>query len=55
MTKEDYNILSTAKSKMENIGLIMNGLNFVGNQIEKATKLIPEKTQVWLGKKVKTL
>jgi hypothetical protein len=55
MTKEDYNLLSTAKSKMVNIGLIMNGLNFAGNQIEKATKLVPEKAQIWLGKKVNTL
>jgi preprotein translocase subunit Sss1 len=55
MTKEDYNLLAASKSKMENIGLIMNGLNFVGNQIEKATNRIPEKTQLWLGKKVNSL
>lgn len=52
MTKEDYNILSAAKSKLENIGLIMQGLNLVGSQIEKGMKLIPEKQLNWISRKV---
>lgn len=52
MTKEDYNLLSTAKSKLENVGLIMQGLNFVGNQLEKGMQLIPEKQLNWISGKV---
>lgn len=52
MTKEDYNILSNAKSKLENLGLIMQGLNIVGNQLEKGIKLIPKKQLNWISGKV---
>lgn len=55
MTKEDYNLLSTAKSTLENVGLIMQGLNFVGDKIEKAVQLIPPRTQEWIAKKTNSI
>lgn len=55
MTKEDYNLLSTAKSTMENVGIIMHGLNNVGGVIEKGVDLIPEKQQKWIGTKVNSV
>lgn len=55
MTKEDYKILSKAKSDMENIGLIMHGLNAVGGTIEKGVKMIPAKQQKWLAEKTNSI
>lgn len=52
MTNEEYAILSTAKSTLENVGLIMHGLNYVGGAVEKGVALIPEKQQKWIGSKV---
>lgn len=55
LTKEDYNLLSNAKSTMENVGLIMHGLNNAGGVIEKGVTLIPEKQQKWIGTKVNSV
>lgn len=48
---EDLKILAHSKSKLENIVLIMQGLNIVGDKIEKSIKIIPEKRQKQIGEK----
>jgi hypothetical protein len=55
ISNEDIKTLSTCKSKLENVGLIMQGVNFVGSGIEKGMKFIPDKTQRWIGKKTNTI
>ncbi len=52
MTQEDLNILTLSKSKMEDVGIIMKGLNFVGGSIEGIIKKIPAKQQAWLAKTI---
>jgi hypothetical protein len=52
ITPEDLNILIFSKSKIEDVGVIMKGLNFVGNSIEGVIKKIPEKQQAWLAKTI---
>lgn len=55
ISNEDLKTLSTCKSKLENIGIIMQGLNFVGDGIEKTTKLLPAKTQKKIGEKANSI
>ena len=55
ISNEDIKTLTTCKSKLENVGLIMQGLNFVGDKIEKAVQLIPQSTQEWIGKKTNSI
>ena len=55
ISNEDLKTLSTSKSKLENIGVIMQGLNFVGDGIEKTTKLLPDKTQKKIGEKANSI
>ena len=52
ITQEDLNVLSLSKSKMEDVGVIMKGLNFVGGSIEGIIKKIPAKQQAWLAKTI---
>lgn len=47
--------LTNAKDKLENIGLILQGLNFVGSGIEKATKLIPASIEKKISKKTNSI
>jgi preprotein translocase subunit Sss1 len=55
ISSEDLKILTNSKSKLENIGYIMQGLNFVGDGIEKATKLIPARIERYIGKKTNSI
>ena len=48
LSPEDKAILQAAKSKMENIGWAMKGLNKMGNVIETKINLLPQKQQKWL-------
>ena len=52
MTTQDIQILTASKSKLENIGVIMKGLNYVGGSIEGIIKKIPAKQQAWLNKTI---
>ena len=45
---EDEQVLREAKSKMEDIGWAMMGLNKFGNKIEDGLNLLPKKQQEWL-------
>lgn len=55
ISTEDLYILTQSKSKLENIGLVMQGLNFVGSGIEKATKLIPASIEKKIGEKTNSI
>ena len=55
ISNEDLKTLSTCKSKLENVGLIMQGLNFAGDKIEKAVQLIPKSTQEWISRKTNSI
>lgn len=55
ISSEDLKTLTNSKSKLENIGLIMQGLNFVGSGIEKATKLIPASIEKKIGEKTNSI
>lgn len=55
ISNEDIKTLTTCKSKLENIGAIMHALNYVGDGIEKTTKLLPEKTQKKIGAKANSI
>lgn len=55
ISTEDLKTLTNAKDKLENIGLIMQGLNFVGSGIEKATKLIPASIEKKIGEKTNSI
>ncbi len=55
ISNEDIKTLTTCKSKLENIGLIMQGLNYVGDGIEKTTKLLPDKIQKKIGEKANSI
>ena len=48
LTIADELVLLNAKSKMEDIGWAMMGLNKVGNVIENKLMLLPKKQQKWL-------
>ena len=48
MTPEDFQTLSNAKQKMEQIGWAMQGLNKMGNIIESRIQLLPQKQRNWL-------
>jgi preprotein translocase subunit Sss1 len=52
ITQEDLLILTHSKSKMENVGYVMKGLNFVGGSIEGLIKKIPPKQQTWLNETI---
>ena len=49
---EDLNILTLSKSKMEDVGVIMKGLNYVGGSLEAIINKIPAKQQAWLAKTI---
>lgn len=55
ISNEDLKTLTNCKNNLENVGLIMQGLNFVGDKIEKAVKLIPQGTQEWIAKKTNSI
>lgn len=55
ISQADLKILKDSKSKLENIGLIMQGLNFVGDSIEKAIKVIPPNVQKKIGEKTNSI
>lgn len=55
ISNEDLKTLTNCKNNLENVGLIMQGLNFVGDKIEKAVQLIPPKTQEWIAKKTNSI
>lgn len=48
LSREDERILRDAKTKMEDIGWAMMGLNKFGNKIEDGLNLLPKKQQEWL-------
>ncbi|WP_226967955.1 EcsC family protein [Zobellia roscoffensis] len=48
MTPEDFQTLSNAKQKMEQIGWAMQGLNKMGNVIESRIQLLPQKQRDWI-------
>ncbi|MFC4095943.1 EcsC family protein [Euzebyella saccharophila] len=50
LTAEDRMTLFLAKQNMEQIGWAMQGLNQLGNVIEKRLDLLPAKQQQWLQK-----
>ena len=50
ITAEDQATLLLAKQRMEQVGWAMQGLNQVGNLIEKRLELLPKKQQQWLQK-----
>lgn len=52
ISTEDLNILTLSKSKMEDVGVIMKGLNYVGGSIEGIINKIPAKQQAWLAKTI---
>lgn len=55
ISNEDIKTLTNCKNNLENVGLIMQGLNFVGDKIEKAVELIPQGTQEWIAKKTNSI
>jgi preprotein translocase subunit Sss1 len=55
ISDEDLKILSASKIKLEKIGLIMQGLNLIGDSIEKATKLIPARIERKIGEKTNSI
>lgn len=52
ISPEDLTSIREAKSSMEDIGMLMKGLNSLGDGIESGIKLIPQKQQIWLQKNV---
>ncbi len=52
ITQEDLHILTLSKSKMEDVGFIMKGLNYVGGSIEGIINKTPKKQQAWLAKTI---
>lgn len=48
LSLEDLSILKRSKQKMEDIGWAMQGLNKMGNVIERKIELLPQKQQKWL-------
>lgn len=52
MTHDDLDMLTLSKLKMEDVGVIMKGLNFVGGSIEGIIEKIPAKRQAWLAKTI---
>ena len=48
LSLEDKLVLQNAKIKMEEIGWAMQGLNQIGNIIDKRIDLLPQKQQKWL-------
>jgi len=55
MSAEDLTTIKEAKASMEDIGMLMKGLNHLGEGIESGIKLIPQKQQVWLQKNVNNI
>ncbi len=48
ISPEDLETIKKAKASMEDIGLLMQGLNKLGGTIETGIKIIPLKQQLWL-------
>lgn len=55
MSAEDLEAIKSAKSSMEDIGMLMRGLNKLGDGIDSGLKMIPQKQQVWLQKNVNNI
>jgi hypothetical protein len=55
LSPEDLETLTEAKKDLENIGVIMQGVNSLGGVIDSGTKFIPKKQQVWFQKKISGL
>jgi hypothetical protein len=55
MTTEDLEAIRSAKASMEDIGMIMKGINSFGEGIESGIKMIPQKQQAWLQKNVNNI
>ncbi len=48
ITPQDLETIKKARSSMEDIGYMMQGLNKLGGTIESGIKMIPQKHQLWL-------
>lgn len=55
INEEDLKILTNSKNNMENIGFIMNGLNLVGDNVDKAMKLIPKNIEKKISEKTSSI
>jgi preprotein translocase subunit Sss1 len=50
MTPEEQKLLRQAKSNLENIGLIMSGVNYVGDKLESTINYLPKTAQSKVSK-----
>ncbi len=55
ISQVDLEAIRSAKASMEDIGMLMKGLNKLGDGIDSGIKLIPQKQQVWLQKNVNNI
>ncbi len=55
ISQEDLAAIKSAKSSMEDIGMLMQGLNKLGEGIDSGVKMIPQKQQLWLQKNVNNI
>lgn len=55
ISQEDLEAIKIAKASMENVGILMKGLNKIGEGIDSGIKMIPQKQQVWLQKNVNNI
>ncbi len=55
ISQEDLNAIKSAKASMQDIGILMKGLNKLGEGIDTGIKMIPQKQQVWLQKNVNNI
>lgn len=55
ISPEDLAAIKSAKSSMEDIGMLMQGLNKLGERIDSGVKMIPQKQQLWLQKNVNNI
>ena len=55
ISTEDLKRLTDAKNRLENVGLIMHGINFIGTPIEKGMAMLPAKRKQWLATKTNSV
>ena len=55
LSQEDLETLSKAKKDLENVGMLMKGINSLGGFIDSGIELIPKQKQEWFQKKISGL
>ena len=52
LKKKELKRLKSAKKTIENVSILMKGINSVGSGIESGIKILPQKQQQWLSKNI---